>query len=104
MGGNFWRWFFISLAMQIAVSFAIGWIYCAGSESSSWQATPGKRILGIAVTDLAGSRISFARASGRYLAESLSSALFLIGYLVQPFTERRQALHDVLAGTLVVRT
>lgn len=100
---DLWRWFVISIATQLAVSLVIGWLYCAGFESSSWQATPGKRLLRVAVTDLAGGRISFARASGRYVAESLSSALFLIGYLVQLFTERRQALHDVLAGTLVVR-
>ena len=103
VGEHFWRTFFISLATQVAISFAIGWIYCAGFESSPWQATPGKRLLRVALTDLAGKRLSFARATGRYIAEALSSALFLIGYLVQPFTEKRQALHDVLAGTLVVR-
>ena len=101
---DFWQSFIVSLATQIAVWFVIGWAYCAGFESSSWQATPGKRVVRVAVTDLAGSRISFARATGRYVAESFSSALFLIGYLVQPFTERRQALHDILAGTLVVHS
>lgn len=100
---NFWRTFVVSIVTQLAVSLVVGWVYCAGFESSAWQATPGKRLLGIAVTDLAGRRITFARATGRYAAESLSSALFLIGYLVQLFTEKRQALHDVLAGTLVVR-
>jgi uncharacterized RDD family membrane protein YckC len=100
---DLWRRFVISIVTQLAVSLVIGWAYCAGFESSPWQATPGKRLLRVAVTDLAGGRITFARATGRYVAESLSSALFLIGYLVQLFTEKRQALHDVLAGTLVVR-
>ena len=97
-----WRALGLSIAASIAVSFVVGWLYCAGFESSPWRATPGKRLFRMAVTDLAGDRISFARGSGRYLAEALSSALFLIGYVVQPFTERRQALHDILAGTLVI--
>jgi uncharacterized RDD family membrane protein YckC len=78
------------------------WLYFAGFESSSWQATPGKRALGLKVTDLAGRRIGFGRASGRFFAKALSTAILLIGFIMAAFTERRQALHDRLAGTLVV--
>ena len=80
----------------------VRWLYEATFQSSRWQATPGKRVLGMIVTDLAGSRISFGRATARHLATYLSNIL-LIGYLMQPFTQKRQALHDRLAGTLVVR-
>jgi uncharacterized RDD family membrane protein YckC len=73
-------------------------------ESSAWQATLGKRVLGVVVTDLAGDRISFGRATGRYFASQISCAIFLIGYLMQPFTKKRQTLHDKIAGTLVVRS
>ncbi|PYV64750.1 MAG: RDD family protein, partial [Acidobacteria bacterium] len=59
---------------------------------------------GLKVTDLAGRRISFARASGRYFAKYLSSMTLLIGYIMAGFTERKQALHDMIAGTLVIRT
>jgi uncharacterized RDD family membrane protein YckC len=73
-------------------------------ESSSRQATVGKMTLGLKVTDLAGRRISFARASGRYFAKYVSSMTLLIGYIMAGFTERKQALHDIIAGTLVIRT
>jgi uncharacterized RDD family membrane protein YckC len=78
------------------------WLYFAAFESSPWQATPGKRLFGIVVTDLAGERISFARASGRYFA-SLLSQFLLFGYLIAAITLRKQALHDMLAGCLVLK-
>jgi uncharacterized RDD family membrane protein YckC len=84
------------------LSILLNWLYEAGFTSSSKQATPGKMAVSLVVTDLAESRISFARASGRHFAKYLSSFTMLIGYLIQPFTEKRQALHDLLAGTLVV--
>jgi len=78
------------------------WLYHAIQESGQHQATPGKRLIGLRVTDLSGNRISFARASARYFAKFPSFFLLLTGYLIQPFTARKQALHDILAGTLVV--
>jgi uncharacterized RDD family membrane protein YckC len=76
--------------------------YYAGMESSSYQATVGKIALGIQVTDLNGNRISFGRALGRNLAEILSALILLIGYIMVAFTEKKQGLHDLIAGTLVV--
>lgn len=78
------------------------WLYWALMESSPWQATFGKRIFGIRVIDLQGRRISFARATGRYFAKILSS-VFFIGFIMAGFTRTKQGLHDMLAGTLVVR-
>ncbi len=77
--------------------------YYAGMESSAYQATVGKIALGIQVTDLNGNRISFLRALGRNLAEILSAVILLIGYIMAAFTERKQGLHDMIAGTLVVK-
>jgi uncharacterized RDD family membrane protein YckC len=82
----------------------LAWIYYAFMESSAKQATLGKIALGIQVTSLDGRRISFARATGRYFAHMITALTLLIGYLIQPFTARRQALHDLIAGTLVLRT
>lgn len=79
------------------------WVYFAVSESSAWRATLGKKLLGLEVVDLAGKRISFARASGRFFAKILSSMTFLIGFLMAGFTEKKQALHDLVAGCLVIR-
>ena len=81
----------------------MAWLYYALLESSKLQGTLGKVALNIRVTDLGGRRISFARASGRFFGRVLSNLTLGIGYLIQVFTQRRQALHDLLAGTLVVR-
>jgi uncharacterized RDD family membrane protein YckC len=79
------------------------WLYEAFMESSSYQATLGKMIFGMKVTDLNGNRISFERATGRHFAKWLSTMILGIGYVMVGFTERKQGLHDVLAGTLVRR-
>jgi len=78
------------------------WLYSALFESGTWQATLGKKAVGVKVTDLAGQRISFGRASGRYFAQWLSNITFGIGYLMAAFTQRRQTLHDMIASTVVV--
>ena len=81
-----------------------GWLYEATLESSSKQATVGKMAVGLKVTDEYGQRISFARACARYFSKILSRMILLIGYIMVGFTQRKQGLHDMIAGTLVVRT
>jgi len=78
------------------------WLYFAIQESSQYQATVGKRILSIKVTDYAGKRLSFARATGRYFAKCLSALIYGIGFLVALFTKNKQAMHDKMADTYVV--
>jgi uncharacterized RDD family membrane protein YckC len=85
------------------VLFAMMWCYYALFEASSWQATPGKRALKLYVTDLAGRPVTFWRASIRFFARKLSELTFLVGYVLAGFTEKKQALHDLLAGCLVLR-
>lgn len=80
------------------------WLYYAAMESSKFQGTVGKLAVGLAVTDLSGRRISFWRATGRYFGKILSAAILFIGYIMAGFTERKQGLHDLLAGTLVYKT
>lgn len=84
------------------VGVLISWLYYAVQESSAKQATIGKQALGIVVTDLANNRISFVQATIRYFSKILSALILLIGYLMALFTEKKQALHDMIAGTLVV--
>jgi len=78
------------------------WVYFAAMESSEQQATLGKLAVGIKVTDLDGNRLNFMRASGRHFAKILSSLSLGVGYLMVAFTERKQGLHDMVAGCLVV--
>ena len=87
---------------RFALAIIVSWIYKAGMESSSQQATLGKTAMGLKVVDIHGCRISFARASARYFAK-LVSMIFLIGYIMAGFSERKQALHDMIADTLVLR-
>ncbi len=80
----------------------VNWLYFAGLESSPWQATLGKLVLGLKVVDLEGRRISFGQATGRFFGKILSAMIFCIGFIMAGFTARKQALHDMLAGTYVL--
>lgn len=86
-----------------AVALVAGWLYHALMESSSWQGTVGKRVLGIRVTDLDGNRIGFGRATGRYFGKIISSMICAVGFIMVLFTERKQGLHDMMASTLVLQ-
>ena len=77
--------------------------YYALLESSRWQATPGKLACRLRVTDEAGRRIGLGRALGRNLGKYVSGFLLGIGFLMVAWTRRKQGLHDLMAGTLVVR-
>jgi uncharacterized RDD family membrane protein YckC len=90
------------LALTV-LGIVINLLYNGLMISSTTQATLGKMAMGIKVTDLDGRPISFGRALGRELGKILSTCTLLIGYLMAAFTERKQALHDMLAGTLVVQ-
>jgi uncharacterized RDD family membrane protein YckC len=85
-----------------AVSLLFGILYEAIFLSSGWMATPGKRLMGIKVTDLSGNPISFWRGAGRSAGKLISSILF-IGYIMAAFTKNKQALHDLMASTFVIK-
>ena len=87
-----------------ATAVVMVWLYYAGMESSLYQGTLGKMALGLIVTDLEGRRISFGRASGRYFSKLITGLIPLgIGYAMAGFTEKKQALHDMIASCLVLR-
>ncbi len=112
-----------TIALCSVASIAIQYLYKVLMESSPTQGTLGKMILGLKVTDLNGDRISIGRATGRFLALSgigmaisgigvaisskivanIGSLYSLISCIVVAFTEEKQGLHDMMAGTLVVR-
>jgi uncharacterized RDD family membrane protein YckC len=89
-------------AARLSLAALMGYfLYCTLLESSAWQATVGKRALGLKVTNARGERIGFARAAARFVAKVLSVLTLCLGYLLVLVTPRRQALHDLIAGTLV---
>lgn len=81
----------------------LNWLYFAIMESSVWQGTLGKQALKLVVTDQSGERIGFGRATGRYFAKWLSAMIFLFGFFMVGWTQRKQGLHDLIASTLVYR-
>jgi len=78
----------------------ISGLYYVLQESSSAQATLGKRLLGIKVTDNEGNRLTRLHALGRWASHLVSYATFYIGYLMAAFTERKRGLHDMVPGNL----
>src|SRR5689334_15563282 len=79
------------------------WLYYALLEGSYWRATPGKKACGLIVTDKNGERISCGRAIGRHFAKFLSALILMNGFIMAGCTRRKQALHDLICGTLVLK-
>jgi len=85
------------------ISLVIHWLYFSLLESGEAQATVGKKVMKLRVKDEKGRRISFGRATGRYFSKILSGLTIDFGYIMAAFMPRNQALHDIIAGTVVVR-
>jgi uncharacterized RDD family membrane protein YckC len=99
------RFMFLAILALVA-----SWLYWALMESSEWQATLGKKALGLYVTDLGGRRLTFGRASGRFFGgrgigsvPSIGGLYYLVDCILAGFTEKKQALHDMIASCLVMR-
>lgn len=84
------------------LSFVGGWLYFAYLESSIHQATFGKMLFSAKVVDYQGNRISFGTATIRHFSKFISAIILLIGFIMVAFTQKKQGLHDILAGTLVI--
>ncbi|MGB7789460.1 RDD family protein [Methanoregula sp.] len=80
----------------------VPWLYFAGFESSRSQATPGKVLMSLVVTDLEGNKPSFARTTLRFFGKYISTLIIFIGFLMIGFTKKHQGLHDRIAGCLVL--
>jgi uncharacterized RDD family membrane protein YckC len=93
-----------AVLLVVLAAMAMSWIYHAWMESSEYQGTLGKMALGLIVTDMNDQRVSFGRASGRFFARIISNLIPLeLGYIMAGFTEKKQALHDMIAGCLVLK-
>ncbi len=97
----------LSEETDLIISYTIGvivpWLYWAAFESSKRQATLGKRVVGILVTDVNGNRLTFLRATARHFSKIVSASTLLAGFVMAAFTQRRQALHDLISGCLVLK-
>jgi uncharacterized RDD family membrane protein YckC len=89
--------------LAATVSLLVTWLYHALMESSEWQATVGKKALGMVVTDMEGKRVTFLRSTGRHFGKIVTNLIpMFIGYIMAGFTEKKQTLHDMLAGCVVL--
>lgn len=88
----------INLLSYLLQAVVFAWFY----SNASLRATPGKLAIGIKVVRGDGEPISFLRGFGRYWAYLLSAIMLGIGYLMAAFTDRKQALHDMICDTVVV--
>ena len=89
--------------VSVFTGLVIGIAYEVYFLSSPKQATIGKQAMGIIVTDLNGGRIDPGKAALRWVGKIISCLILFIGYIMAAFTERKQALHDMIAGTLVLK-
>jgi uncharacterized RDD family membrane protein YckC len=99
-----------SIGLILLVSMIASWLYWGLCESSSWQATLGKKALGLYVTDADGNRATFGRTSGRYFAGRfiwsipyVGGMYMLVDAICAGVTQKKQAIHDMIAGCLVLR-
>ena len=90
------------VALPLA-TVVVTFIYLALMESSPRQATLGKMVLELQVSDLEGRPLTLGRAIVRTLAKSLSFLTLGVGFILCGFSEKKQALHDIVAGSLVLR-
>lgn len=91
------------LTLSGALNLFGNWLYFSLLEAGPWQGTVGKKVLGLSVVDDRGNPISFGRATGRYFGKVISALILLVGFLMAGFTARKQALHDIMAGALVIK-
>jgi len=92
-----------TMGTTILISTIIGILYYVLMETSKFQGTVGKIALGIIVTDVNGEKLDFSKALIRNLGKIISGIILYIGYIMAGFTEKKQALHDMIANTLVVK-
>ncbi len=93
----------LDLYFGIGLSIILGFLYYPFFESSSMQATPGKALLGIAVAGESSlDRVTFKTAAVRFFCRYISMVIMFIGFLIQPFTKKRQTLHDIFSETIVI--
>ena len=91
------------MAATALLTTIIAILYWSIMESSKYQATVGKMALGLKVSDVDGQNLDFVKSLIRNVCKIISGMILGIGYIMAGFTERKQGLHDIIAGTLVVK-
>ena len=96
----------IAAILLVIALIVINWLYEALMTSSPRGATLGKMALGLRIVRFDGAQLSFGRATARHFAKYMVTPMvpLAIGYIMAAFTNRKRALHDILADTLVIKS
>ena len=96
----------VALVLLMAAMIVVNWLYEALMTSSPRGATFGKMALGLRIVRFDSTRLSFGRATARHFAKYMVTPMvpLAIGYIMAAFTNRKRALHDILADTLVIKS
>lgn len=92
-----------TMGTTILISSILAMLYYVLMETSKYQATVGKIALGLKVTDMNGEKLDVTKSLIRNLSKIISGLILYIGYIMAGFTDKKQALHDMIASTLVVK-
>lgn len=96
-------WMIVSFVLPVLGGVMLVFLYRPFFESSAIMATPGKLFMGLVVANEQGERVTFKQAVIRWLVSWVSGLCLGIGYLMNLFTPKRQTLHDIVAGTVVLK-
>jgi uncharacterized RDD family membrane protein YckC len=92
-----------AVGFGVVFAFALNWVYFTWFESSKYQATLGKKIIGLIVADLDGQIISLGGANIRYWSKAISALILFGGFWMMVFSKKKRTLHDLIAGTVVLK-
>lgn len=101
------RWMYVGgiiglILLASLLGMVMGWLYYALMESSKYGGTLGKIAVGVKVVDMNCNKVTFGKATGRYFSRIVTNMTLFVGYIMAGFTEKKQALHDIIAGCLVI--
>ena len=96
----------VAIVVLVAALIVVNWLYEALITSSPRGATLGKMALGLRIVRFDDTQLSFGRATARHFVKYMVTPLvpLAIGYIMAAFTNRKRALHDILADTLVIKS
>ena len=96
----------VAIVVLVAALIVVNRLYEALMTSSPRGATLGKMALGLRIVRFDGTQLSFGRATARHFVKYMVTPMvpLAIGYIMAAFTNRKRALHDILADTLVIKS
>ncbi|MGD6818285.1 RDD family protein [Metabacillus sp. 113a] len=93
----------INTAIRVVIGSLLA-LYVIFMPTTKWQGTIGKKLLGLKIVNENGGRLTPGAAILRYVGQIISAIILYIGFIMAGFTDRKRALHDMLARSYVVKS